>query len=55
MATVKIRVPATTANLGCGFDVFGMALDLYNEVTFIPGGETLAGEIHGEGADKTLF
>lgn len=28
---VKIRVPATTANLGPGFDVFGAALALYNE------------------------
>lgn len=55
MATVKIRIPATTANLGCGFDVFGMALDLYNEVTFIPGGDALTGEIHGEGADMLLF
>lgn len=55
MATVKIRVPATTANLGCGFDVFGMALDLYNEVTFIPGRGALTGEIHGEGADTLVF
>jgi homoserine kinase len=29
---VKIRIPATTANMGPGFDCFGMALDLYNEV-----------------------
>ena len=28
---VKMRVPATTANLGPGFDVFGAALSLYNE------------------------
>lgn len=32
-ARVKVRVPATSANLGAGFDVFGMALDcLYDEV-----------------------
>lgn len=31
--TVKIRVPATTANLGPGFDCLGMALNLYDEVT----------------------
>ncbi len=30
---IKIRVPATTANLGPGFDTIGMALSLYNEVT----------------------
>jgi homoserine kinase len=29
--TVAIRVPATTANLGAGFDCIGAALSLYNE------------------------
>ncbi|MCL2387715.1 MAG: homoserine kinase [Defluviitaleaceae bacterium] len=29
---LKVRVPATTANMGAGFDCFGMALNLYNEV-----------------------
>jgi homoserine kinase len=28
---VKVRVPATSANLGPGFDVFGAALSLHNE------------------------
>lgn len=32
MAKVKIRVPATTANMGPGFDALGMALKLYNEI-----------------------
>lgn len=27
---VHVRVPATTANLGCGFDILGLALQLYN-------------------------
>ena len=31
---VTIRVPATTANLGPGFDAFGCALNLYTDVTF---------------------
>lgn len=30
---VTVRVPATTANLGPGFDIFGMALPFYNEIT----------------------
>lgn len=30
MKTAIVRVPATTANLGPGFDCFGCALDLYN-------------------------
>ena len=29
---VRVRVPATSANLGPGFDVLGVALKLYNEV-----------------------
>ena len=34
MKRVTIRVPATTANLGPGFDAFGCALQLYTDVTF---------------------
>ena len=34
MKKVTIRVPATSANLGPGFDAFGCALKLYTEVTF---------------------
>ena len=34
MRSVTIRVPATTANLGPGFDSFGCALQLYTDVTF---------------------
>ncbi len=30
---ISVKVPATTANLGPGFDCFGMALTLYNKVT----------------------
>jgi len=29
---MRIRVPATTANVGCGFDTFGMALGYYNYI-----------------------
>lgn len=31
---IKIKVPASTANMGPGFDSFGMALNLYNEFEF---------------------
>ena len=34
MKRVTIRVPATTANLGPGFDAFGCALGLYTDITF---------------------
>jgi homoserine kinase len=30
---VTVRVPATTANLGPGFDSFGLALTLYNDIS----------------------
>lgn len=33
---IKVRVPATSANLGSGFDCFGLALALYAEVAFEP-------------------
>ena len=34
MKKVIVRVPATTANLGPGFDALGLALDLWNEAEF---------------------
>jgi homoserine kinase len=30
---VRVKVPATSANLGSGFDIFGLALQLYNTYT----------------------
>lgn len=31
---LKIRVPATSANLSVGFDTLGIALNIYNEFGF---------------------
>jgi homoserine kinase len=45
------RVPATAANLGPGFDCFGLALDLCNEVTIDTDGEPGV-SWEGEGADE---
>lgn len=41
ISTITVKVPATTANLGPGFDCIGAALTLYNKFTFTPldGGE----------------
>jgi homoserine kinase len=48
---VSVRVPATAANLGPGFDCFGLALDICNEVTIDTGaGSGVIWE--GEGADE---
>ena len=46
---IRVRVPATTANLGPGFDCLGMALDLWNEVQLQLGGGP-AVSIQGQGA-----
>jgi homoserine kinase len=35
--SVVVRAPATSANLGAGFDCLGLALDLWNEVEATPG------------------
>jgi homoserine kinase len=48
---VTARVPATSANLGPGFDCFGLALDLCNEVTADTDAEPGV-EWEGEGADE---
>ncbi|HEX4812870.1 MAG TPA: homoserine kinase [Nonomuraea sp.] len=53
MRTVDIRVPATSANLGPGFDALGLALSLHDEVeatlTDEPGVRV---EVTGEGAGE---
>jgi homoserine kinase len=47
-----IRVPATTANLGPGFDCLGLALDLWNDVEISSEGQGLSIEIKGVGSDQ---
>lgn len=44
-----VRVPATTANLGAGFDCLGLALELYNSILVEPA-QALEIRISGEGA-----
>lgn len=51
MKNVTIRVPATTANLGPGFDCLGMALDIWNEIHFHLG-ESPAVNVMGHGAGE---
>jgi homoserine kinase len=51
MESVCIRVPATTANLGPGFDSLGMALDLWNETIFERCPQGIHIDIQGEGAE----
>ena len=49
---IKIRVPATTANLGPGFDCLGLALKLYLNLEIEEIEEGLVIEYQGEGAEK---
>lgn len=39
--SITVRVPATTANLGVGFDVLGLALELSATYTFAPASQLL--------------
>ena len=47
MEKVTVRVPATTANLGVGFDTLGCALRLYNTLRF-----TLSDKLSFSGCDE---
>ena len=50
MKKIYVRVPATTANLGPGFDALGLALDLWNETEFIKTSDKkITLDITGEG------
>ena len=48
MSSFKIRVPASTSNLGPGFDVLGLALTLHNEL-FVEQSDRFSLEVQGEG------
>lgn len=48
--SVRVRVPASTANLGSGFDALGMALALHDEVEIVVTGGDVVVEVTGEGA-----
>jgi len=51
-APLRVRVPATSANLGPGFDAFGAALSLYDDVVAQVSDDVgVRVDAHGEGAD----
>jgi homoserine kinase len=50
-APVTVRVPATSANLGPGFDSAGLALTLYDEVVVRATDGGLSVDVQGEGGD----
>jgi homoserine kinase len=48
---IEVRVPATSANLGPGFDVLGLALGLHNDVV-LEEADRVVVAIEGEGAGR---
>ncbi|RKT57292.1 homoserine kinase [Saccharothrix australiensis] len=50
MTGVRVTVPASSANLGSGFDALGLALGLHDEVEFEVAPSGLVIEVSGEGA-----
>ena len=54
MSAIRVAAPATTANLGPGYDCLGMALDLWNtiEIEPLPPGAPPSVSLSGEGADE---
>lgn len=51
-STVRVRVPASSANLGPGFDSLGLALGLYDDVEVSVAPDGVAVEVDGEGAGR---
>lgn len=51
MASVTVRIPATTGNMGAGFDCIGMALGLYNTIQITETNSDLTVSVEGEGKD----
>jgi len=53
MTLVRVKAPATTANMGPGYDCLGMALDVWNtiEIEVLDRGEPVV-EVTGEGAGE---
>lgn len=51
-ARIRVRVPASTANLGPGFDSIGMALGVWDEAAASLEGERLVVEASGYGAGE---
>jgi homoserine kinase len=50
MTELLVRVPASAANLGPGFDTLGLGLSLYDEIEVAVTGDRLVVEVEGQGA-----
>ncbi|HVF53840.1 MAG TPA: homoserine kinase [Actinomycetota bacterium] len=52
VAAASVRVPATIANLGPGFDALGVAIKMHLEVEIEPRRDSIDISVEGEGADQ---
>lgn len=50
-AAIRVQVPATSANLGPGFDAMGLALGLYDDIAVRIADSGLSVDVSGEAAD----
>ncbi len=55
MKKVTVSVPASTANLGPGFDCLGLALSLRNTIEFYETAQGLEIDVEGEGEDRVAL
>lgn len=51
-AAVKVKVPATVANLGPGFDALGLAVRMHLEIDIEPRRDSIEIMVEGEGAEQ---
>lgn len=51
-AAVRVRVPATVANLGPGFDALGAAIRMHLEIEIEPRRDSIEVMVEGEGAEQ---
>lgn len=51
-ASVKVRIPATVANLGPGFDALGAAIRMHLEIEIEPRRDSIDVMVEGEGAEQ---
>ena len=51
-AAIRVRVPATVANLGPGFDALGAAIRMHLEIEIEPRRDSIEVQVEGEGAEQ---
>src|ERR687896_296269 len=51
-ASARVRVPATVANLGPGFDALGAAVGMHLEIEIEPRRDSIEVMVEGEGAEQ---